>query len=957
MFKRTKVCTGVLIALGSGLLVGAMPVYAQTTGTTATDQAKQPETITVTGSRLRRIDAESASPIQTIDRAQIETSGYVTIGSLLQNLPSIAGAATNPQVNNGGGDGASTISLRGLGDERTLVLLDGRRLGPSFDVNAIPLNMIDRVDILKQGAGATYGSDAIGGVVNIITRKDFTGFDVAYQRGESTKKDAKTDNVELTFGLAGDKGHAMVGLNYNKQGSVNAGNRKFSKNALYWYTYQGQVTVLTLGSSSTPQGRITIPNGTPGGTAENPSTPILLPNGQTAAATYGCGGVASAPGLTPTSTVVTRGGGAAGGSLNDYRCYNGATDAFDYQPFNLVLTPQERTSLFVDGAYNVNDSVEVFASVLHSYTTSGFTIAPLPMVANNDGFATSADNPFGMSFGAGGIAGSNFQTRIAGLSNRQSHVATTFDQLTGGARGAIGKTAWNWDAALTYQRNQVDTAVDGYIQQGLLQQALDSNLFDIFNITPDNPTGQASLDALQSISSGYQNKFVSTEKIAEVSVNGDLFKWSQGVAKAAFGVDYQKSDLTDDVDDLTVLLAPDFTSCGLSAETCSGDTTGSDSVKELYGEVFIPLLTDYPFVKALNLTLGTRYSDYDSFGSTSNSSIKLEYRPVNDLLFRGTWSQVFRAPTISDRFGAQLGNFPIFTDPCATLTGNEANFDRACEGVSAGNYEPDNSQILGLIKSNPDLQPEKGKVFTLGLVYDSSLVKGLSLAADYWHYRINGAITTLDPNTIANSCLNTGDDFMCGLIHRDPATGQVLNIEQLLANAGFFETDGIDVSAKYIFPLTPIGRFQLNGDAAWTRSFEYDLGDGVKQDASGTLDPTFGNFAKWRATMQLQWAYGPIGAQWTTRYIRGTSIPASAGANYGDGTVPVTILRQPGIVYNDVALSYTFEQTGTKVLVGLNNAFDKQPPLTYQFQLNGNVDVNTYDTIGRRWFARIQQSF
>jgi len=936
MFKRTKVCTGVLLALGSGLLVGAMPVYGQATGTTTA--TNQPETITVTGSRLRRIDAETASPIQTIDRAQIENSGYVTIGSLLQNLPSISGLATNPQVNNGGGDGASAISLRGLGDERTLVLLDGRRLGASFDVNSIPLNMIDRVDVLKQGAGATYGSDAIGGVVNIITRKDFTGFDVAYQRGETTKHDGASDNVEMTLGLAGDKGHMMVGLNYNKQREVGAGRREFSKNALYWYTYQGQIVVSPQGSSSTPQGRLTLPSTT------------VLPNGQTAGDLYGCDDGAG-------NTRLTRIDGAAGTSLSDYRCYTSA-DAFDYQPYNLVMTPQERTSLFLDAAYNVNDAVEVFTSVLHSYTTSGFTIAPLPMVANNDGFATSADNPFGISFGstgAGGATGTNFQTRIAGLSPRQSHVSTTLDQVTGGARGALGQTSWNWDAAVTYQRNQVNTAVEGYIQSGLLQQALDSNAFDIFNITPDTEAGRESLAALEAISSGYQNRFVSTEKTAEVSVNGDLFQWSQGVAKAAFGVNYTKTKLTDDVDDLTVLLAPDYTDCGLSAETCSGDTTGSESVKELYGEVFIPLLTNVPGAKALNLTLGTRYSDYASFGSTTNSSIKLEYRPVNDLLFRGTWSQVFRAPTIFDRFGAQLGNFPTFADPCATLDGTEANFDRACEGVSPGNYQQDNSQILGLVKSNPDLDPEKGKVFTLGFVYDSSLVKGLSVSADYWHYRINGAITTLDPSTIVNSCLDTGSDFSCGLIHRDPATGQVLNIEQVSANAGFFETDGVDVSAKYLFPLTPIGRFQLNGDAAWTHSFEYDLGDGLKQDAVGTLDPTFGNFAKWRATVQLQWALGPFGAQWTTRYIRGTTIPASVNANYG--TDPAIILTQPGIVYNDVAVSYKHEQTGTKLILGLNNAFDKQPPLTYQFQLNANVDVNTYDTIGRRWFARIEQSF
>ncbi len=959
-FKKTKVCTAVLALCGGALALPAM-VQAQVAAETA---APTDQRIEITGSRLRRIDAESAAPVQTVTREQIQSSGVATIGDLLQDLPSIAGAATNPAVNNGGGDGASTVSLRGLGSERTLVLLDGRRLGASFDVNSIPLNLIERVDILKQGAGATYGSDAIGGVVNIITRKNLEGVNIAYQNGRSSRGDAKTESVELSFGSSTSRGHVSVGLNYNKQGSVLAGDRDFSRNALYWYTYDGAVNILTLGSSSTPQGRITIPNGTPGGTTASPSSPVLLPNGQTAAATFGCGGTlgATAPvGSTPSSTIVTRIAGAAGTSLADFRCYTNA-DSYNYQPLNLALTPQERAGVFLDAGYNINDSIEMYANALHSSTKSGFQIAALPLVANNDGFATSANNPFGLRFGAvaaGGQAGTNFQTRPVDLGTRLSVTETTLTQMTTGVRGSIPSTSWSWDVNYTYQGTKQNSSVDGYINGGLLQGALDSDDFNFFNVTADNPAGQTSLVGLRPFSVGYTNFYTTNDRIVEGVLTGDVFSWGAGTAQAAVGAAWRRSFYNSRIDALTLYTPPTFSSCLLAAETCSGPTMGSEEVNEVYGELFIPLLSNMPGVKALNLTLGTRLSNFDSFGSTNNSSVKLEYRPVTDLLFRGTWSQVFRAPTITDRFAAQQGGFPTFIDPCQGASGTEPGYAQACEFIPAGSgFNQDNSQILGLYSGNPNLKPEEGKVLTVGFVYDSSLIKGFSVAADYWHYRLNQAITTGDPTVIAQTCLATPSATFCDRINRDAGTGQISNIDLSNLNAGFIETDGFDVSLKYALPATSFGRFQFGVDIAQTQSFKYDLGDGVVTEAAGTLDPSYGNFAKLRASTQVQWALGNFGVQWSTRHIAKTSISNSESANYGDTSAGLIRVQQAGVTYHDLAMSYNLKAFGeSKVILGINNLADKQPPLAYQFQTNGNVDVQTYDTIGRRWFLRLEQSF
>lgn len=942
-FRKTNTYAAAVLALGGAMAMGSFPVFGQTAPAAPAGATPAAESVIVTGSRIRRIDAETAAPVQVVTREQIQSSGVATIGDLLQDLPSIAGAATNPQVNNGGGDGASTISLRGLGSERTLVLLDGRRLGASFDVNSIPLNLIERVDILKQGAGATYGSDAIGGVVNIVTRKSFDGVTIAYQNGRSSRGDAKTENVELTFGSATDRGHVSVGLNYNKQGQVKSGDREFSKSALYWYTYDGAVNVLTLGSSSTPQGRITLPSNT------------VLPNGATARAQYGCS--ASGP-----SQVLTRITGAAGTSLADFRCYRGATDSYDYQPLNLALTPQERAGIFVDAAYNINDSIEIFASALHNSTKSGFQIAPLPLVANNDGFATSANNPFGIRFGstaAGGAVGSNFQFRPIDLGTRLSVTETTLTQLTTGFRGSIPNTGWTWDAAYTYQGTKQNSSVDGYINKGLLQGALDRNAFNVFNVTSDNASGLASLNGLRPLSTGYTNFFTTNERTVEVNLTGEAFTWAGGTVQAAVGGSWRRSWLNSRIDQLTFYTPPDFSSCLLAAETCGGPTAGEDEVSELYGELLIPLLKDMPGAKELNLTLGARYSTYDSFGSTTNSSAKLEYRPITDVLFRSTWSQVFRAPTIDDRFGAQTAGFPTFIDPCQTATGREPGYARACQFIPAGSgFEQDNSQILGYFGGNPNLKPESGKVFTLGFVYDSSFLRGFSVSADYWHYRLNDAITSGDPTVTAQACLAAPSDLFCNRIRRDVGTGQIVNMVLRQFNAPYIETDGIDLSVKYASPATRFGRFQVGADIAHTNSFEYDLGDGVVNEAAGTLDPSYGNFAKLRMGTNVQWAWGDFSVLWSQRHIAKSVVSNSKDANFGDTSGGIILVRQGGVTYHDLALSYSLKALGTtKLIAGVNNVGDKQPPLAYQFQTNGNVDVQTYDTIGRRWFVRVEQTF
>ncbi len=625
-----------LVSTGAVGTMFAMPtVLAQETAAQGSDELEQ---IVVTGSRIRRVDAETASPVFTLDREAITETGVNTMGDLLQQIPAVSGAATNPQVNNGGGTGASAIELRGLGTQRTLVLLNGRRLGnlgfanTGADVNVIPTNLVERVDVLKEGAGAIYGSDAVGGVVNFITRTDFDGLELGYEFGVSEKGDGDANTVNLAWGTQGERGSIAISGTYQKQDEISSGDRDYTKEAIYFYTY-----VFAGGSSRTPAGRISLSAGNP----------------------YGCASV-------------TRIEGAAGGSLADYRCFETA-DLYNYQPFNLVMTPQERASLFVQANYEVTEEVEAYAEALHNYTTSGFEIAPLPFDARSDTIvipASNVFNPFGVDFGAtaDGTAFNQALWRLEGLGTRRSNVDTVTDQITLGLRGKLGFGNWEWDVNGTYASMDQDSEIDGYLFKPLLAPAFGPNFIDANGVVqcgtptapipgcvpvnPFNLESEQSIEALDRIAAGYNTNYTFTQKIAQANFNGDIFPLPAGPVAMALGFEYGEQLANFNTDFNTEAQPPLFNVCQLSNETCSGDSKGDYSVKSVYAEWFVPLLKELPLAHALNLTAGVRYSDYSQFDDSTDITVKLEWRPFQDLMLRGSYAEVFRVPTLYDLYQA-----------------------------------------------------------------------------------------------------------------------------------------------------------------------------------------------------------------------------------------------------------------------------------------------------------------
>jgi outer membrane receptor protein involved in Fe transport len=972
----------------AGAAIGvAGTAYAQNQAAGQTNNQKQPQTlqtIVVTGSHVRRVDLETSNPVVTVSSQQIRESGAVTVGDLIEQLPAVTGSPQNPRVNNGGGTGGAFANLRGLGTGRTLVLIDGHRAVPSpnpnqpgSDLDLIPASMIERVEVLTDGGAVTYGSDAIGGVINFILKKNYQGAEATFNYGISDRNDGERQGTSFIFGQTSDKGSILAGVDYNKFDGISSANRDYSKNALYLY----YGNVYAFGSSRNPFGREFLTN-----------TDSLGNTVSAASNNYGCSSVTrKAPGA------------GTGQSLSDYRCYVG-TDAYNYQLKNLVLTPQERTNAFFRGDYQLTDSVQAYMDVFHNTTTSNFAIAPLPFDALNDGVIISKDsmyNPFGVDFGTttanatpgGGYVQYQFLTRWVGLGQRQAHFNTQTDQGIVGLRGNIGQTSWQWDANYNYGHTSLFAQTFGdLLYNNQFKEALGpSMLVDgvptcvstpgdattaIAGCTPINifdVTDPSSVAAQQPFLADLFNQFVSIYRSYNVDANGTAFSLPAGDAQLAVGADYRK-EYTHSVADYLITIDPATNTCQAPQSTCTAPLQGGFNIKEAYTELYIPVLKDLPFVRSLNVDLGGRYSKYSLAGSTSNYKLAVEYRPIDDLLLRGTVQDVFRAPTLPELFESPTLNAPPFLDPCINLSAAElAAHSNACQYVPANasfqqlqnGLSQTTSVISGSVFANYPLQPEFGRSFDWGAVYSPHYIPGLSASVDIWRIYLNDRITTINAQTTANACFSDNSSPFCAFIHRR-VNGQVNYIDQPTVNLGRFDTRGVDVSAQYKIPQMAWlpGRFTVALQGTYLAQYDNNSAPGVAGaetfHLAGHFYKGFGSFPRVRGMASLNWNDGPWDASWRFMYIGSETVGSADPSQHetADGAYPAYTINIPQIVYSYAQVGYTIEPINTHISVGVDNVFDKQPPLFYQTSvINANTDVNTYDTVGRFYWVRATVKF
>ncbi|HEX5488144.1 MAG TPA: TonB-dependent receptor [Rhodanobacteraceae bacterium] len=969
------------LSLGAVAAVGvAGTAFAQNTTTTTQNNQQQPQTlqtIVVTGSHIRRVDLETSNPVTVVTSQQIQASGKLTLGDIVQELPGIAGNATNPNVNNGGGTGASTISLRGLGSSRTLILVDGKRV-LNNDINAIPAELVERVEVLKDGASSVYGSDAIGGVVNFILKHNYQGADFGFNYGISDRDDAERKGYHFTFGQTTDKGSIIAGLDYNKFEGVVAGNRDYSKCAVSLTGGAVVGTPCVSGDGS-------------GGSLASLSGYLYPLNGKFPGSTpyfAACGG-----GALTTDPTAAGGGGIPAG----FRCFNGSTDHYNYQAVNLVNTPQERTNAYFLADYNLTDNVSAYLDVFVNRTHSSSQVAPTPMELYGSLTMEPGQpyNPFPFALGGGGptsnpngylvcgtdgalpapnCLGGDFLLRLGGVGDRISSYTTETDQILTGLKGNVGNTGWQWNVDLNYGHVTTRWNNIGYMNFGALQASGDVNADCATNgvdgcLNPFTVNTDPAMTAIMSkyLASPFFNS-LNVQRTVSAGVNGPLFSLPAGEMQLAVGADYSKLYSNFTVDPL----ADNTKGCGMPSSSCSTPLTGGYNYKEVYAELFVPILKDLPFVNALNVTLGDRYSKYSLAGSTNNYKIGVEWRPIDDLMLRGTVASVFRAPTIPDLFKGAAISFDPYTNPCQPGDENPGSgHDVFCS--HGGGVAVNGTQIQavwsGAASAGTSLSPEYGKSFDFGAVYSPHFVPGLTLQADLWRVYLRNNIIQPFGSTEAGICYATNDpnNPACSSIKATGGgTGTIISIGAPVTNLGNLWTRGVDVEGDYRVPQVGWlpGQFSVRAQATYISQFDNEVTPGIAGDVvrniAGKYDKQYGMFPRVRGLVALNWQDGPWQAYYQLRYIGKYSVGSGKPdqASSCDEAITGVVCSFGAWTQSNVSLGYTIQPINTTLQLGVDNLFDKQPPIMYQNNtLNGNTDVNTFDTIGRFYWMNVDVKF
>ncbi|HEU5285825.1 MAG TPA: TonB-dependent receptor, partial [Sphingomicrobium sp.] len=779
------------------------PDVAETPATTAQEPTAGGDII-VTGSRIRRDPLSQEQPIVFVDQEDIAKTGLNSVNDVLQRLPS-SGGGLNSKINNSGnlgnppdgggvGAGAAEVDLRYLGSRRVLVLVDGIRyvngasasgVPGSTDLNTIPESAVERIEVLQDGASAIYGSDAIAGVVNIITKKRQEGFQASAQLGGYDEGDGFTQNYQLSWGN-GSQGplELVVGGNYVKQGSVSTDDRDLSRfpNPYAESCFEGGC------SGFIPMGRYQF-NGFFGGVTQ---TLIATTN-------------------TPT--------------LTNFRPFVDPADRFNFGPFNFLQIPLERYGAFANLKYELADNMNFSAKGVWNRRDSKNKAAPLPFgIGPTSGLtpvlsglgvhSTNPFNPFGVD-----LVGDNPLTPAANDGNLRAifrryveggprrfnqTVDTWYGVATLDGRFDMGGNNWFWDVNAAYGRNKAEQRMLGNIHSGRLGIALGplATCTATPGCVPFNLFGGAGSITTQMIDyvTFIQNDS-SEQKVLDLTGNlsGSLFQLPGGPLGVAVGVEYR---------DLRGRFDPDeVVAAGFSSDIPALPTKGSYNVKEAYAELNAPLLADRPFFELLELTGAVRFSEYSrGLGSTTTFKAGLNWKPTQDLRLRGSWAEGFRAPQIGELFGSQSRFDQTLSDPCsshATNTqprrfSNDATVRANCiaMGVPAdGSYIQANPQISVVVGGNENLAPETSKSWVIGGVYSPRFLPGLSAEVNWYKITVKDAIQTVNANTTLVNCVVENDPAACALTTR--VSGELLEISGLLQNIAAIKTNGIDLNLAY----------------------------------------------------------------------------------------------------------------------------------------------------------------
>ncbi|WP_332851495.1 TonB-dependent receptor plug domain-containing protein [Duganella sp. S19_KUP01_CR8] len=984
MIKETTLSRSVRMICVGGLALGLQAAHAQ-------DASTEPvQKVQITGSRISAPGAESPSPLQILTSADIAASGAVNLQELLQKNPTL-GTPTLSRTNSNfltSGAGVSTVNLRNLGDSRTLVLVNGRRFvsgvpgSTSVDLNTIPTDFIERVEMLTGGASATYGSDAVAGVVNIILKKNFDGVLIDGQSGRSSKGDDLKKKLALTFGTTSADGasNIMGHFGYSKQGAVFSKDRERSS--------QDQTSAITKGHPELAF----IP--------KSPNFSGYAPQGHfygdSEDFTYDKNG-----NVIPWSTNGVNGVGATG---------------YNRSALRTIAVPTERYLFALNGTHAFNDNHSAFFEGTYASTKASSNIEAFPLGSDSVFKGSGGQVPAGAMVkgqlvknplvpqylydrisdtDGDGIPDYFFTRRLSEFGARHSDVDRDTFRISTGLKGTVKD--WNYETYVTYGKTKEAQSSTGQVNIPNLRNALSAipgvaggapvcsdanavaegcvpiNIFGFNTVTPE---------ALKYVTAPGSLLTAVTQKLAGASVSGDLFELPAGKVGLAAGFEWRSEESSSVPDPLT--------QAGLNAGNATPPTYGKFQVREAFVETRIPLLKDKPFAKDVSF-LGTfRHGDYSTVGSTNSWNAGGEWAVTSDFKIRATRAQSTRAPNINELYQAPSQDFPNgLVDPCEGVSSSAgtalATNCKNAPGVAANMAahggiftlgQPDQQGISGYNTGNPDLKAEKGRSTTIGIVVTPRsipLLNKVTFTADYFKINIADAIVGTDRQYALDQCYNQNNQVFCKFITRRPvqtgnlSAGSIKYSDTAVTNSGGMGTEGIDMTVSW---ADKVGPGRLSAQLAYTYLRQFWRRDIPEDKANPSLTPRNDdvgeitanniNAPRNKAVLNTAYKWGSFGATWTATYTGPVALDDQflKSLSIAPGTVGVG-----SKTYNDFQFTYDIKKEAKKsmqVYFGINNAFDAKPaPIISGLpgsSTGTETDASTYDAIGRRYYLGLRVS-
>ena len=917
------------VALVAATLAPALFVPAHAAGQATDPGADTMQRVVVTGSQIKRIDGETALPVQILKRADIERIGASSTEELVKQLSSLSSAGSATTVANASGVGGAniaTVSLRGLGGARTLVLVNGRRVsvygggsggaaGSSVDINSIPLSAIERVEVLKDGASAVYGSDAIAGVVNFILRKDFDGIELTGTFGQPSQGSAGKDKKATLFAgwgkLGEDNYNVTFALNLQETNAIFGADRDFASR-------------LNVAQRNDLTSSITFPSNVLIGSAlKNPQ----LPN---------CGPVSVVSPFTPT------------------RC------SFDNSQYGSIQPYSKKANLLSNGRLTLSPNAEAYFEAAYSDNKSVSSTQPVPLAYNA---ITTASNPYVPAFAAlkaqypsltglggfvlvptspyypaafaaaNGVAGKplllNYRDVVNGARSTEDDSKNA--RLLLGMRGTW--SGWDLDTAALYNESRVnEDLLAGYAQYSKALPIFNSGVINPFGDTTD----QTALDAVRA-AEFRGTAFSSKTSTASVDLKGsrELFNLANGAVALALGAELRREKF--EYDPSVAIQTGDIAGLGGNAFP----VTGARTVASAYAELSAPL------ARKLDLDVAARYDRYQGVGSTVNPKASVRWQPTDTFLFRSSVGTGFRAPSLTD----------LYTPQATSITANGTRDPIRCPNVATGAATDCSFQFTTLTGGNPNLQPEKSLSYTIGVLIEP--VKELSVSIDAFRVNLKNAIVVGGLSSTYFLATAARANQYAAFIQRGAPDGNASGVGPIIGilqtNANLFKTQlaGVDIDAKYAWRLASGNRITARMSGTYLGKYDVQGPDGsYTSSLDQALNASGGVVLRWKHNATIGYEMGKLGASLSQNYQKAYTDALSSLAAAGS-----TPRRVDAYQTFDAQVTYAGWKS-TKLTLGIKNLFDRDPPYTnLTSNFLGGYDVSYSDPRGRFVYVTAAYTF